>query len=57
MSRGGRKKSCSQVTKAEKTSDDVARNPRRLPPAYRMSAREQMEPEGARDEAGNLLLM
>ena len=54
MSRGGRKKSCSQVTKAEKTSDDVARNPRRLPPAYRMSAREQMEPEGARDEAGQL---
>ena len=54
MSRGGRQKSCSQVTEAEKTFDDVARNPRRLQPACRMSVRDQMEPEGPRDEAGQL---
>lgn len=38
----------------KKTFDDVAKNPRRWPPAYRMSAREQMEPEGARDDVGDL---
>ena len=48
------KKVAHRSQKPKKTSDDVAKNPHRLQPAYRMSAREQMEPEGARDEAGQL---